>query len=227
MITALQSDNCQEKLSFTRHKVKVSMREPLNLAVAIIGKVIERKGLPYGRVQSVKLLPRGHPSGQHHSSSHHGSSHHHHGGKGGTDEDSGAGGGGGGLCATVAFMDIKSAAKAHDAEHTLEDRALTTEYYEPPAPPSHLPPTAIHVHERAEDVLRAGGPSGGSGVGVGSVVGAGGPVVGGSVGPVGGGGVVGPVGSSSSSGLYAPRSPRFPHGVFIPVTYVGALDGQL
>ncbi|XP_046405339.1 msx2-interacting protein-like [Ischnura elegans] len=154
----------------------------------------------YGRVQSVKLLPRGHPSGQHHS--HHGGGHHGH-----KDEESG---GGGGMCATVAFMDIKSAAKAHDAEHTLEDRSLTTEYYEPPAPPSHLPP--IHVHERAEDVLRGGGgggPSGGGGGGVGSVVGpAGGPVGGGSVGAVGGGSA----GPGASSGLYAPRSPRFPHG---------------
>jgi hypothetical protein len=33
--------------------------------------------------------------------------------------------------ATVSFMDIKSAAKAHTAEHKFDDRLLTTEYYEP------------------------------------------------------------------------------------------------
>ena len=33
--------------------------------------------------------------------------------------------------ATIAFMDIKSASKAHLAEHKFEDRILTTEYYEP------------------------------------------------------------------------------------------------
>lgn len=36
-----------------------------------------------------------------------------------------------GICATIAFMDIKSASKAHLAEHKLDDRVLTTEYYEP------------------------------------------------------------------------------------------------
>lgn len=35
------------------------------------------------------------------------------------------------ICATVSFMDIKSAAKAHHAEHKLDDKVLTTEYYEP------------------------------------------------------------------------------------------------
>ncbi|XP_058445864.1 protein split ends isoform X3 [Malaya genurostris] len=35
------------------------------------------------------------------------------------------------VCATIAFMDIKSAAKAHTAEHKFDDRILTTEYYEP------------------------------------------------------------------------------------------------
>lgn len=54
--------------------------------------------------------------------------------------NSGVGGGGagggssttsGGASATVAFMDIKSAAKAHAIEHTLDERALTTQYYEP------------------------------------------------------------------------------------------------
>lgn len=36
-----------------------------------------------------------------------------------------------GICATIAFMDIKSASKAHIAEHKFDDRILTTEYYEP------------------------------------------------------------------------------------------------
>lgn len=36
------------------------------------------------------------------------------------------------MCAaTIAFVDIKSASKAHLAEHKFEDRLLTTEYYEP------------------------------------------------------------------------------------------------
>lgn len=36
------------------------------------------------------------------------------------------------MCAaTIAFVDIKSASKAHLAEHKFEDRILTTEYYEP------------------------------------------------------------------------------------------------
>lgn len=35
------------------------------------------------------------------------------------------------VCAAVAFMDIKSAAKAHATEHILDERVITTEYYEP------------------------------------------------------------------------------------------------
>lgn len=42
----------------------------------------------------------------------------------------------GSVCATVAFMDIKSASKAHTAEHKIDDRLLTTEYYEPSSIPS-------------------------------------------------------------------------------------------
>ncbi|KAL7041498.1 hypothetical protein ACKWTF_000801 [Chironomus riparius] len=42
-----------------------------------------------------------------------------------------------GICATVAFMDIKSASKAHLAEHKFDDRILTTEYYEPTAMQQH------------------------------------------------------------------------------------------
>ncbi|XP_046673537.1 protein split ends isoform X3 [Homalodisca vitripennis] len=85
----------------------------------------------YGRVQSVKLLPRAKD-----------------------DEGSGA-------CATVSFMDIKSASKAHNNEQKLEDRTLTTEYHEPAAIPgsaapiyssqrfSHGPPEEISSFERS------------------------------------------------------------------------------
>lgn len=37
----------------------------------------------------------------------------------------------GGEAATVAFMDIKSANKAHSVEHKIEDRLLKTDYYDP------------------------------------------------------------------------------------------------
>lgn len=42
----------------------------------------------------------------------------------------------GSICATVAFIDIKSASKAHTAENKFDDRLLTTEYYEPSSIPS-------------------------------------------------------------------------------------------
>ncbi|XP_037024616.1 protein split ends isoform X3 [Bradysia coprophila] len=42
----------------------------------------------------------------------------------------------GSVCATVAFIDIKSASKAHTAENKFDDRLLTTEYYEPSSIPS-------------------------------------------------------------------------------------------
>ncbi|XP_044596921.1 protein split ends isoform X4 [Cotesia glomerata] len=87
----------------------------------------------YGRVQSVKLLPRGEEcpvDGASGGSLGEGSE-----GGSGTGSGSGSAGGGstssGGASATVAFMDIKSAAKAHAIEHTLDERALTTQYYEP------------------------------------------------------------------------------------------------
>lgn len=67
----------------------------------------------YGRVQNVKLLGRMEsPSATTN------------------------GGANSGVCATVAFMDIKSASKAHNVEHVLDERTLTTEYYEPAAIPS-------------------------------------------------------------------------------------------
>lgn len=48
-----------------------------------------------------------------------------------------------GICATVAFMDIKSASKAHLAEHKFDDRILTTEYYEPTAMQQHSTSTMM------------------------------------------------------------------------------------
>ncbi|KAI5712343.1 hypothetical protein M8J75_007586 [Diaphorina citri] len=68
---------------------------------------------PYGRVQSVKVVSRGAESGP----------------------------GPGGACATVSFMDIKSASKAHSVDQKLEECALTTEYHEPAAIPREPPPT--------------------------------------------------------------------------------------
>ena len=50
----------------------------------------------------------------------------------GHNKDDGDGGGStGGGAATVAFMDIKSANKAHSVEHKIEDRLLKTDYYDP------------------------------------------------------------------------------------------------
>lgn len=34
-------------------------------------------------------------------------------------------------CATISFMDIKSAAKAHAAVHVIDKKTLTTNYFEP------------------------------------------------------------------------------------------------
>ena len=47
-----------------------------------------------------------------------------------------------GPAATVAFIDIKSAAKAHNAENRVEERPLLTEYYDPNGrpPPADEPP---------------------------------------------------------------------------------------
>ena len=46
-----------------------------------------------------------------------------------------------GPAATVAFIDIKSAAKAHNAENRVEERPLLTEYYDPNGrPPTEEPP---------------------------------------------------------------------------------------
>ena len=74
----------------------------------------------YGPVQSVKVLASGSTAGSN---------------VGGNSDDISANAAsansGGGLCATVAFVDICSAAKAHKVDHRLEDRLLKTTYYEP------------------------------------------------------------------------------------------------
>ncbi|GIY27457.1 hypothetical protein CDAR_240701 [Caerostris darwini] len=72
----------------------------------------------YGKVQSVKILPK-------------------------KEEESGS-------CATVAFIDIKSAAKAHNADNKIDDRTLKTDYYEPQATAS----SAIFIHERDDALVR-------------------------------------------------------------------------
>ncbi|XP_070152806.1 protein split ends isoform X3 [Polyergus mexicanus] len=115
----------------------------------------------YGRVQSVKLLPRGEVcpvDGGSSSTLGEGNE----GGSGSSSGGSGGGGGGGGssssgVCATVAFMDIKSAAKAHAIEHTLDDRVLTAQYYEPQHLQHRFP-----SHGSSEDHGSNGGNGGGN-----------------------------------------------------------------
>lgn len=51
-----------------------------------------------------------------------------------------------GICATIAFMDIKSASKAHLAEHKFDDRILTTEYYEPSTMQQHVGDGSIVIN---------------------------------------------------------------------------------
>ncbi|KAG1661257.1 Protein split ends [Nymphon striatum] len=55
-----------------------------------------------------------------------------------------------GLCATIAFIDIKSASKAHSGDNKVDERTLKTEYYEPISTVS----SAIHIHERNETLAR-------------------------------------------------------------------------
>ncbi|RWS16930.1 uncharacterized protein B4U79_08471, partial [Dinothrombium tinctorium] len=55
------------------------------------------------------------------------------------------------VCATIAFIDIKSAAKAHNSENKIDERILLTDYYEPPA--SSTASSAIFIHESREDAL--------------------------------------------------------------------------
>ncbi|XP_036140621.1 protein split ends isoform X2 [Monomorium pharaonis] len=142
----------------------------------------------YGRVQSVKLLPRGEECPVDGGSS--SSLGENNEGGSGSSSGGGSGGGGGGsstsggASATVAFMDIKSAAKAHATEHTLDERALTTQYYEPQHLQHRFP-----SHGSSED-HGSGGGNGGGGGGTGSVSGggSGGGSTGAGVGGSGGGG---------------------------------------
>lgn len=53
--------------------------------------------------------------------------------------------------ATIAFNDIKSAAKAHNAENKIEERILKTNYYEPPV--ANSTSSAIYIHESRGDLL--------------------------------------------------------------------------
>ena len=55
-------------------------------------------------------------------------------------------------CATVAFIDIRSAAKAFTSpDNLIDERVLKTEYYEPPA--SSTASSAIFIHDTRDDVL--------------------------------------------------------------------------
>ena len=97
----------------------------------------------YGKVQSVKILPRksdennslsstnqSNVNSNTNSNSHLASSYSN------------------GISATVAFIDIKSASKAHNSENKIEERTLKTDYYEPPA--SSTSSSAIFIHERED-----------------------------------------------------------------------------
>lgn len=100
----------------------------------------------YGRVQSVKLLPR----------------------NSGKDDETGSVSGGG-YCAAVAFMDIKSAAKAHASENSLDDRCLVTDYYEPllgdhgGRTPGSSSTTAAGLGSNTPNSSNSGGGGGGGG----------------------------------------------------------------
>lgn len=88
----------------------------------------------FGKVQSVKFLPGGSsvPSQR----------------KGGCNDTQQSSN----VCATVAFIDIRSAAKAlNNPDNKIEEKVLKTEYYEPPA--SSTSSSAIFIHETREDAL--------------------------------------------------------------------------
>ena len=134
----------------------------------------------YGRVQSVKLLAS---SG--------GSSN----GKSGKFNNGTSDGGSssssssssvesGAESATVAFMDITSACKAHAAEHTMDDRVLRTDFYDP---------SSVTVGGGVSDGPAGQASSGASGAS--------------SAGPAGSGkSASGPAGASSQSGSAAASS---------------------
>lgn len=80
----------------------------------------------YGKVQSVKILPA-------------------------RNGENACNATGNTVCATVAFIDIRSAAKAHTGDNKIDERILKTDYYEPPA--SSTATSAIYIHETREDAL--------------------------------------------------------------------------
>ena len=67
-----------------------------------------------------------------------------------------------GEAATVAFMDIKSANKAHSVEHKIEDRLLKTDYYDPSS--FCAAPPIVDNCDRASPRPEDSGPGPGGGV---------------------------------------------------------------
>jgi len=80
----------------------------------------------FGRVQSVKILNR-------HSSQHNGNGKFSSASSDGSSDGGSTSNGGASLgdAASVSFMDITSACKAHGVEHRVEDRLLRTDFYDP------------------------------------------------------------------------------------------------
>ncbi|XP_013774796.1 LOW QUALITY PROTEIN: msx2-interacting protein-like [Limulus polyphemus] len=81
----------------------------------------------YGKVQSVKILPK-------------------------KDENTST------VAATVAFIDIRSAAKAHNADNKIDERTLKTDYYEPPVSSAASSATCIYIHEKDDALGRSIAP---------------------------------------------------------------------
>lgn len=124
-----------------------------------------------------------------------------------------------GVCATVAFIDIKSASKAHGADNKIDDWTLKTDYYEPQTPSTAS--SAIHIHERDDNPLLRANSSGvtsSSSAPSGTLSGGGGGGGGGG-GSVGSGGVGGGVGGGGSGNVVVggynnsqSRNARYSHG---------------
>ncbi|XP_022250320.1 msx2-interacting protein-like isoform X2 [Limulus polyphemus] len=62
------------------------------------------------------------------------------------------------VAATVAFIDIRSAAKAHNADNKIDERTLKTDYYEPPVSSAASSATCIYIHEKDDALGRPGAP---------------------------------------------------------------------
>ena len=92
----------------------------------------------FGRVQSVKILKQK-GGGDHH----------------GLDACTNA---------TVAFMDIKSANKAHSVEHKLEDRLLRTDYYDPSSSSNSTPSQHYNTNNSSSTTSSTGGTGSNSSV---------------------------------------------------------------